>query len=65
MEITTENDGLLQNITQENDITNLEGQITNEEIISSIKNIHSNKSPGPDGICIEMFKNIQNEVLPF
>ena len=46
---------------QENDNSYLEGRITNEEIISSINSIHSNKSPGPDGICIEMFKNIQNE----
>ena len=64
-DVTTEHDDLLQNITQENDVTDLERPITTEEIILSIKNIHSNKSPGPDGICIEMFKSIQNEILPF
>ena len=64
-EARLENDDLLQNIIQENDITDLEGPITNDEIISSIRNIHSNRSPGPDGICIEMFKTVQNEALPF
>ena len=65
MEVTTENKNLLQNIVQENDSNDLERPITNEEISSSIKSIHSNRSPGPHGICIEMFKNIQNEILPF
>ena len=65
MEVTSENRNLLQNIVQENDSNDLERLITNEEISSSIKSIHSNRSPGPDGICIEMFKNIQNEILPF
>ena len=65
MEATTQNDDLLQNIIQNNDNIDLEGPITNEEIILSIKHIHANKSPGPDGICIEMFKSIQNEILPF
>ena len=41
---------------QENNNSDLEGWITNEEITSSINSIHSNKSPGPDDICIEKFK---------
>ena len=64
MEVTNENENLLQNILQENGSNDLK-PITNEEIISSITSVHSNRSPGPDGICIEMFKTIQNEVLPF
>ena len=64
-DVEIENENLLENIVQENDNSDLEGRITNEEIISSINAIHSNKSPGPDGICIEMFKNIKNEILPF
>ena len=65
MEAATQNDDLLQSIIQNNDTIDLEGPITNEEIISSIKHIQANKSPGPDGICIEMFKSIQNEISPF
>ena len=45
MEVTTENENLLQNIVQENDSNDLERPITNEEISSSIKSIHSNRSP--------------------
>ena len=55
----------LQNITQNNVSTDLDRQITNEEIIASVKSIHSNRSLGPDGICIEMIKVTLNEVLPF
>ena len=65
MEVGSENEHLLQNITQDHDCNDLDRPISNTEIISSIKSIHSNRSPGPDGICIEMFKSMQNEILPF
>ena len=56
---------VLNNITQNNDCGYLDRQITDDEIIASVKSIHSNRSPGPDGICIEMIKSTLNEVLPF
>ena len=56
---------VLYNITQNNDCIDLDRQITDDEVIASIKSIHSNLSPGPDGICIEMIKSILNEILPF
>ncbi|MCG8044707.1 MAG: endonuclease/exonuclease/phosphatase family protein [Candidatus Thiodiazotropha taylori] len=65
MEVRTENDTLLQNITNQYDTNELNRQISNEEIILSIKLLHSNRSPGPDGICIEMFKHTKNEILTF
>ena len=65
MEVGSESEHLLQNITQDHDCNDLDRLISNTEIISSIKSIHSNRSPGPDGICIEMFKSMQNEILPF
>ena len=51
-----EHEQVLQNITQNNDCIELDRQITDDEIISSLKSINSNRSPGPDGICIEMLK---------
>ena len=60
-----EHEQVLQNITQNNDCIELDRQITDDEIISSLKSIHSNRSPGPDGICIEMLKVTLNETLPF
>ncbi|MEW8546815.1 MAG: endonuclease/exonuclease/phosphatase family protein, partial [Candidatus Thiodiazotropha sp.] len=59
------NGAVLQNIRQEHDSNELDSQITDSEIISSTKFIHSNRSPGPDGICIEMIKAILTDVLPF
>ena len=56
---------VLHNITQNNDCIDLDRRITDDEMITSIKSIHSNHSPGPDRICIEMIKSILNEILPF
>ena len=60
-----EHEQVLQNITQNNDSADLDRQITNDEITASVKSIHSNRSPGPDGICIEMIKVTLNDTLPF
>ena len=60
-----EHEQVSQNITQNNDCIEHDRQITDDEIISSLKSIHSNRSPGPDGICIEMLKVTLNETLPF
>ena len=65
MDVDIENEHLLQNITQDHDCNDLDRPISNAEILSSIKSINSNRSPGPDGICIEMFKSMQNDILPF
>ena len=60
-----EHEQVLQNITQNNDSTNLDRQITNDVITASVKSIHSNRSPGPDGICIVMIKVTFDDTLPF
>ena len=65
MNVETANDDLLQNITQEHDSHDLERPISDDEIISSVKSMHANRSPGPDGICIEMLKYTLNEITPF
>ena len=54
---------VLNNITQNNDCGYLDRQITDDEIIASVKSIHSSRSPGPDGICIEMIKSTLNELV--
>ena len=56
MDVDFEIEHILQNITQDHDCNELDRPISNEEIISNviIKSINSNRSPGPDGICIEI-----------
>ena len=60
-----EHEQVLQTITQNNDSTDLDRQTTNDEITASVKSIHSNRSPGSDGICIEMIKVTLNDTLQF
>ena len=62
-----ENNGenVLNHIVQEHDSNDLDEPISNDEIIRTINNLKANRSPGPDGICIEMFQNTINEILPF
>jgi len=50
-------------IQPDNDILNR--PITENEIKCSIKNLHKNKSPGPDGICIEIYKHTLDTISPF
>ena len=61
----SENDTLLQEIVQNHDASDLDSPITDDEIISSIKSMNPGKSPGPDGIVIEMFKSTLGQILPF
>ena len=63
--IESHSDNVLQNIVQNHDSNVLDAPITEQEIILSIKNIHVNRSPGPDGICIEMLKATMPEILPY
>ena len=65
VDVATEIDTLLQNITQTHDIHDSDRPISIDKIISNIKSIHANQSLGPDGICIEMLKFILNEILSF
>ena len=63
--VENENDTLLQEIVQNHEASDLYSPITDDEIISSIKSMNSGKSPGPDGIVIEMFKSTLGQILPF
>ena len=46
----------LQNIAQNNDADALESQITEAEIRYAISKLKSDRSGGPDGLCIVIFK---------
>ena len=39
--------------------------ITEQEVIQSIKSMKNNRSPGPDGIVIEMYKKTLHLTLPY
>ena len=41
------------------EIENLNRPITNTEIENIIRNLPSNKSPGPDGFTAEFYKNLE------
>ena len=56
---------VLTNIVQNHECEDLETPITEQEIINSTKSIHANRSPGPDGICIEMLKETLTSILPY
>ena len=62
---TNAEDTLLQEIVQNHDASDLDSPITDDEIISSIKSMNPGKSPGPDGIVIEMFKSTLGKILPY
>ena len=47
------------------DDSDLNELITQDEVRKSISNLHSNKSPGPDGLSIELFKFTLDYILPF
>ena len=57
------NDNIFENIQY--DSSSLNVPICNQEIIDSIRHLKSNRSGGPDGICIEMYKYTLNDILPF
>ena len=54
----------LNNVVQRHDCPEVNRPITDQEIVSSIKSLNINKAPGPDGICLEMYKHTVNEILP-
>ena len=56
---------VLRNITQDHESEDLDIPISDQEIINSTKSIHTNRSPGPDGVCIEMLKETLTTILPY
>ena len=61
----SENDTLLQEIFPNHDASDQDSPITDEKIISRIKSMNPGKSPGPDGIVIEMIESTLEQTLPF
>ena len=55
----------LHNIAQNNDADTLESQITEAEIWYAISKLKSDRSGRPDGLSIEMFKAVLNDIMPF
>ena len=55
----------LQQIRQDVDDSDLNKIINNSEVRKSILSVNSNKTPGPDGLCIELFKCTIEYVFPF
>ena len=53
----------LQKLNQE-EIENLNRPITSTEIETVIKNLPTNKSPGPDGFTGEFYKKFREELTP-
>ena len=47
------------------DVSQLNTSISEAEIVESIKHLHIKKSPGPDGICIELYKYIMHIITPY
>ena len=55
----------MQNIVQNNDTTSLESQITDAEIRYALSKLKADRSGGPDGLCVEMFKAVVDYIMPF
>ena len=65
-----ENQGIAENIplppiNRDSDGDSLNSEITFDEIRRSIFNLHLNRSPRPDVICVEMFKHTINKTIQF
>ena len=55
----------LQDIVQNNDETSIESQITDAEIRYALSKLKADRSGGPDGLCVEMFKAVVDDIMPF
>ena len=51
------------NLNQE-EIENLNRPITSTGIETVIRNLHANKSPGPDGFTAEFYQKFREELTP-
>ena len=60
-----QHEDVLRNITQDHESEALDIPISDQEIIISTKSIHTNRPPGPDGVCIEMLKETLTTILPY
>ena len=58
-------DDSLHQLRQDVDDSDLNKIITDSEVRRSIQTLNSNKTPGPDGICIELFQNTLNMYFSF
>ena len=47
------------------EIENLNRAITSTEIETSVRNLPTNKSPGPDGFTAEFYQKFREELTPF
>lgn len=56
---------ILNNAPRMDDSNDLNVPISSLEIRTSIDTLHINNSPGPDGICLEMFRSVTDITLPF
>lgn len=56
---------ILQNIVQNIDTDVLDSPITEREIRQSINKLKTNRTSGPDGLCIEMFKVVIDDIMHF
>ena len=55
----------LHNIVQDNNTDCLDLPITEIEIRQAISKLKSDRSGGPDGLCIEMFKSVTDDISQF
>ena len=60
-----QNGNLLAEIRQNNDASDLNVLIAENEVKQSIIKLHTNKSPGPDGLSAEFFKCTMENILPY
>ena len=58
-------DDSLHQLHQDVDDSGFNKIITDSEVRRSIQTLNSNKTPGPDGICIELFKTRLNMYFNF
>ena len=59
------NENLLQNIVTVSNANELNLPLSDAEIPTSVNNLNLNRSPGQDGVWLEMYKYVSEEILPF